>query len=48
MKKKKTFPLELEPSEHEALRLKARSADVPMYQYIKDMALHGKVQKKKP
>lgn len=47
MSKIKTFPLELTADEHETIRLKAKNADVPMYKYIRDMALHGKVQKKK-
>jgi hypothetical protein len=42
----KKFPLDLTDQEHATIQRRAKAAGLPMYKYIKAMAIDGRINKK--
>jgi len=47
MQKKKTFPVRYSKEDHATVKRRAEAAGVSLHQFILDMTIHGKVQRKK-
>lgn len=47
METTKTFPLQLTPDQHAAIKRRAEAAKLPMYKYIIELCTTGKINTKK-